>query len=148
MAYAKIIRIEYNGSQSPGFTKVSYQSTFAATGVLLNAKMLGNLSDIDDGEVRKYDLFTARLDQGETIRLVSEVGDSNTKTTSVTYYLFTPSDTDDPGIKQWLDYVREEYDAIATDSEEGPSDCIYNKRWPGTEDLGCPRGFEHTMRRW
>ncbi len=139
MVHAEIISIEYNDYRAPGFTNVSYESR----NIDKDLKYI-IMFDLDDSdEERKYRLFKERLDKGETIRLVREVGASNTRITVVCYYLFTPSNTNDPGIKEWLDEIREKYDAIATDGDKELTDRIYNKRWPETEILGYPKGFEH-----
>ena len=138
MAYAEIITIEYNDYMAPGFTNVSYESR----NIDKDLKYIIMFDPDNSKEYRKLKYFKERLENGETIRLVSDVGACNTRITVLDFYLFTQSGSDDPEIKEWLDDIKERYGDIATDGDEKWQEAEYNKRWPETQDLGCPRGFE------
>lgn len=138
MAYAEIITIEYNDYGSPGFTNVTYQSR----DVDKDLEYMIMYDPNNDYEYKKLKYFKGRLDNGETIRLVSDVGACNTRITVLGFYLFTQNGSDDPAIKEWLDDIKEKYGNIATDGHDKWQKADYNKQWPETGDLGCPRGFE------
>ncbi len=138
MAYAEIITIEYNDYMAPGFTNVSYESR----NIDGDLKYIIMFDPDSSHEYRKLKYFKERLENEGTIRLVSDIGACNTRITVLDFYLFTQDGSNDPAIKEWLDDIKERYDAIATDGDEKWQEADYNNRWPETADLGCPRGFE------
>lgn len=138
MAYAEIITIEYNGYTEPGFTNVTYENRK----IDKDLKYIIMFDPDSSHEYRKLKYFKKRLENEGTIRLVSDIGACNTRITVLAFYLFTQDRSNDPAIEEWLDDIKERYDAIATDGDDKWQEAEYNKRWPETADLGCPRGFE------
>ena len=146
MAHIEIVTIEYNGYKEPWFTGVTYESFDDIDGCL---DYFIEISPDNSSKERKIRHFKEKLAERETIRLVQNSANPRLKT--ISYYLFTNNRTDNSDIAKWLTSIKETYGANATDGpyashkQSGDSNPIYDKRWPGVDDLGSPEGFEDAM---